>query len=123
VVAADGLIFAIPENNFSISAALKNAYDWLSRGGAKAPVHQKAVAFVSTGGQGGKNAQGHMRDIIKHGKLRLLEEPKVQIARYGPGNFGEDGSLISQAIIDELVPFLDAYAAFVKQPKNWYYDQ
>lgn len=57
VRAADGLIFAVPENNYSVSAPLKNAYDWLSRGGDKASVYQKPVAFVTAAGQGGKNAQ------------------------------------------------------------------
>lgn len=88
VRAADGLIFAVPENNYSVSAPMKNAYDWLSRGGDKAPVYQKPVAFVSTGVKGGAKAQEHMRDIILYCKLKLMEEPKVQIMRYAPGNFG-----------------------------------
>ena len=115
--AADGLIFAVPENNFSTSAAMKNAYDWLSRGGKKSAIYEKPVAFVSTGGQGGKNAQSHMKDIIGFAKLKLLEEPKVQIPRYSPGNFAEDGSLINKVIIDELALFLNAYTEFVKKSK------
>ena len=30
VIKADAVLFAIPEYNFRVSAALKNAYDWLS---------------------------------------------------------------------------------------------
>lgn len=118
VKAADGLIFAVPENNYSVSAALKNAYDWLSRGGDKCAVYKKPVAFVSTGGQGGKLAQENMKKIIEYCKLQLMEEPKVQIPRFAPGNFAEDGSLINKKIIDEnLVPFLSAYVQFVRKHK------
>ncbi|WP_398573477.1 NADPH-dependent FMN reductase, partial [Staphylococcus epidermidis] len=30
---SDAVLFAVPEYNFSIPGALKNAIDWLSRGG------------------------------------------------------------------------------------------
>lgn len=53
VKAADGLIVAIPENNYMVSAPMKNAYDWLSRGGEKSSVYHKPVAFVSTTTEGG----------------------------------------------------------------------
>lgn len=118
VRAADGILFAVPENNASVPAALKNVYDWLSRGGEKSAVYQKPVAFVSAGVQGGKSAQAHMKDIIQYCKLKLLEEPKVQIPRYAPGNFAEDGSLVNKEIIDSLVPFLDAFASFVQKNKK-----
>ena len=114
---ADGIIFAVPEYNFCVSAPLKNAYDWLSRGGEKACVYLKPVAFVSTATGGGGTAQAHMKDVIQYCKLKLMETPKVQIPRFQPGNFGEDGSLINKTLVDELLPFLEAFAAFVKKNK------
>ena len=117
VRAADGIIFAIPEYNASVSSPLKNAYDWLSRGGDKAAVYQKPVAFVSAGLNGGSAAQTQMKDVIQYCKLKLMENPKVQIPRFQPGNFGEDGSLINKSLADDLLLFLDAFAAFVKKNK------
>ena len=117
VKAADGLIFATPEYNHCVAAPLKNAYDWLSRGGDKAAVYQKPVAFVSAGLTGGNLSQAHMKDVIQYCKLKLMETPKIQILRFQPGNFGEDGSLINKTFIDELLPFLDAFAAFIKKNK------
>jgi len=59
-----------------------------------------------------------MKDIIQWHKLKLLEEPKVQIPRYVPGNFGEDGSLTNKTIVDELLVFLNAFAAFIVSSKK-----
>lgn len=118
VRAADGLIFAVPENNYSVSAPIKNTYDWLSRGGDKASVYQKPVSFVSAAAKGGIYAQQHMAKVIEFCKLKNMLEPKVQIHRFVPGNFGEDGSLLNKKIIDEtLLPFLNAYAKFIKDNK------
>jgi chromate reductase len=30
---AHGVLFGVTENNYAVSAVLKNIYDWLSRGG------------------------------------------------------------------------------------------
>lgn len=59
-----------------------------------------------------------MAQIIGYCKLKLMAEPKVQIHRYAPGNFGEDGSLLNKKIIDDtLLPFLNAFVTFVKTHK------
>lgn len=62
----DAFVFVTPEYNHSISAALKNAVDYL---------HQewvdKAVAFVSYGADGGVRAVEHLRQIA--GELQLAD--------------------------------------------------
>ena len=45
VARADGLLFATPEYNWSVSGALKNAIDWLSRAPAP-PIDHKPAAIM-----------------------------------------------------------------------------
>src|ERR1700760_969072 len=47
VKAADGIIVATPEYNGSIPGVLKNATDWMSRGGS--PFHGKRVGIIGAG--------------------------------------------------------------------------
>jgi hypothetical protein len=47
-----------------------------------------------------------------------MEEPVVQIPRYAPGNFDANGNLINKEIVDSLLPFLNAFADFVRKNKE-----
>jgi len=69
-LAHHGLLIAAPEYNGSLSAVLKNAIDWVSRrDDPKEPqliCFKDKVAGVMTAcqGAGGRNVQGHLRDIL-----------------------------------------------------------
>jgi len=69
--AADGFIIASPEYNSSVSAALKNAIDWLSRpraGEAPLACYKGKVAAVmaaSPGGLGGVRGLPHVATILR----------------------------------------------------------
>jgi chromate reductase, NAD(P)H dehydrogenase (quinone) len=77
---ADGLLLASPEYNWSTTAVLKNAIDWASRG-PDAPLDEKPAALLSAaGGSGGRRAQAHLRDILAHNEVDLLDDA-VQIPR------------------------------------------
>ena len=80
--AADGLLFACPEYNYSISGALKNAIDWVSRL-QQQPFAGKPAAILgaSVGMLGGVRAQYHLRQIGVYLDLRFINRPEVMIAR------------------------------------------
>ena len=80
--AADGLLFASPEYNYSVSGVLKNAIDWISRMD-KQPFAGKPSAIVgaSMGMLGTARAQYHLRQIGVFVDLRFLNRPEVMIAK------------------------------------------
>lgn len=80
VANADALLIATPEYNYSLSGALKNAIDWLSRP-PNPPINLKPAAVLGAGGRlGTARAQKHFRDVAVHNDLRLVQQPEVLIA-------------------------------------------
>ena len=80
--AADALLFASPEYNYSVSAVLKNAIDWVSRMD-KQPFAGKPAAVVgaSMGLLGTARAQYHLRQIGVFVDLRFINRPEVMIGK------------------------------------------
>jgi len=95
----DALVIASPEYNSSITGALKNAIDWVSR--ADTPDEKPAAAFAgksavilsaSPGGYGGKRSLAALRSILGNIGVRVLEdEVAVPAAHHA---FDEAGQLI-----------------------------
>lgn len=83
VTSADGVIFAVPEYNYSIPGGLKNALDWVSRPPATSPMRRKPVGLVgATSGMSGTiRAQTHMRQMLVYSDSPCLLQPEVLIAR------------------------------------------
>ena len=74
VAAADGIVFATPEYNWSVTGAMKNAIDWLS-GGPDSPLDFKPAAIAGVGGGSGTaRSQVHLRDILGHNSLCILAD-------------------------------------------------
>ena len=65
IASADAVLFSSAEYNYSISGALKNCIDWLSRVSPN-PFDKKAVGIISsTGGpSGGARSQYDLRKVI-----------------------------------------------------------
>jgi chromate reductase len=80
VLAADALLFASPEYNWSVGAPLKNVIDWLSRFQPQ-PFNNKPAALFSctTGPLGGSRGQYHLRQILVQLGVHWLVKPEVFI--------------------------------------------
>lgn len=102
---ADGLLFATPEYNYSVTGAMKNAIDWASR--RPSPLDFKPAAILGAGGRSGTaRAQRHLRDILKHNDLRVVTEPEVLVAR--ARQFFSDGRLTDETIRSDIRSLLIA---------------
>ena len=83
ISAADALLIATPEYNFSIPGVLKNAIDWASRPDAnkQVPLKGKPVAMLgaSTGLFGTVRAQHHLRQVLVYTDNPVVNTPQVLV--------------------------------------------
>ncbi len=89
VEAADVLIIASPEYNHSISGALKNAIDWLTRENNSLAGKHAVLLGVSVGLYGTVRGQAHLRQILAALDVMILPQPQIFI---GPAASAWDAS-------------------------------
>ncbi len=95
--AHDGLLIASPEYNSSISGALKNAIDWVSRPEEGRPPLDcfagkvAAICSAAAGGVGGMRGLVHVRAIL--GNIQVLVIPAQVTVAASYEAFNDDGSL------------------------------
>ena len=97
VVAADAILFATPEYNYSLPGGLKNAIDWASRPNGKNVWLGKpaAVMGASIGGLGTARAQYHLRQILVALNMPTVALPEVMIGNAAQ-KFNADGRLTDE---------------------------
>jgi chromate reductase, NAD(P)H dehydrogenase (quinone) len=100
VAAADALIFAVPEYNFSVPGVLKNALEWLSRP-PNPPTNGKPCAMfgASVSPLGTARGQFHFRHICVSLNMIAVNAPHVDITN-AKTKFDAQGRLTDQASID-----------------------
>ena len=108
---ADAVVFVMPEYNYSFSAPLKNAFDYLSR-----EWQYKPVGFVSYGGvSGGLRAVQQFKQVVT--TLTMLPVP-VQVAVHNFAQYLHDGRFepdegaesAAKTMLDELARIAPALA-------------
>lgn len=111
IAAADGLLIASPEYNFSVTAALKNAIDWASRAPNQAFQDKPVAIFSATQGPlGGPRNQYDLRRMLVQLWAHPLPRPEVFI---GSANtkFDAQGKLADETtrkfLTDLLAGFKD----------------
>src|SRR5271157_84996 len=81
IKAADAVLIATPEYNYSIPGVLKNAIDWASRPYVENVFDGKPVAIMgaSTGMLGTARAQYHLRQCFVFLNVRTINKPEVMV--------------------------------------------
>jgi chromate reductase len=113
--AADALVIATPEYNYSMSGVLKNAIDWASRP-PEQPFDGKPIALIGAtpGGLGTSRAQYHLRQVFVYLNGRLLNRPEVFISA-APSKFDANAKLTDAATADNLSKMLLALTEVARQ--------
>jgi chromate reductase, NAD(P)H dehydrogenase (quinone) len=109
IKAADALLFACPEYNYSMSGVLKNAIDWASRPPDQ-PFAGKPVAIISAaaGMAGGARSQLHLRQSCVFLDMHPLNKPEVLIFQ-AQNKFDAAGKLtddVARGLIRDLMAAL-----------------
>ncbi len=113
---ADALLIATPEYNYSIPGVLKNAIDWASRTrpDAVSPLNGKPLAIIGAGGYlGTVRAQDHLRTILLHNDLKVLNRPVFMMGRAAQ-YFDGAGRLVDESWRERLVGVLAALAEWTR---------
>jgi chromate reductase len=109
--AADALLIATPEYNYSIPGVLKNAIDVASRPYADKVFDGKPVAVMSAsiGHLGGARAQYHLRQTFVFLNMHPINHPEVMLP-FAAKNIDENGNLTNEEtrklireLLEELV--------------------
>jgi chromate reductase, NAD(P)H dehydrogenase (quinone) len=113
VRAADGLLIACPEYNGGLTAVLKNAIDWASRG-KPAPLDGKLACALgaSPGITGTVRAQDALRLNLKRAGANLAPLGDILVGQ-APGKF-ENGVLIDERTRQAIAGHLASFAAILR---------
>jgi chromate reductase len=114
IAAADGVVFGVPEYNYSIPGGLKNALDWVSRPPVSSPLRGKPVGLIgaATGMSGTIRAQAHLRQILLYSDSQVLAQPEVLIPR-AHDRFDAERRLIDEPTRVLLARFGEAMSVFI----------
>ncbi|APA96549.1 NADPH-dependent FMN reductase [Nocardia seriolae] len=114
ITAADGLLIATPEFNYSIPGVLKNALDWVSTDWTKTeglPLLRKPIAIMGAAPTqfGSVRAQLALRQVFVWTESDVVVKPEV-IAFRSHERFDDDGNLVDETTVGLLTGLLSALA-------------
>jgi chromate reductase len=117
--AADALLFATPEYNYSMSGVLKNAIDWASRPPTDNPFNGKPCAMLSAsqGLFGGARAQYHLRQSAVFINLIPMNKPEVMVTK-AQEKFDANGKLTDEATRKILTTFMKSFKEWTERLRD-----
>jgi chromate reductase len=116
IAAADALLIATPEHNYSFPGVLKNTIDWASRPFDDSPFEQKPVALVgaSTGRFGTARAQASLRPVLAAVNCQVMVTPELFVPSCRD-RFDLDGNLTDESIRERLSALVSALIEWTRR--------
>jgi chromate reductase len=110
--AANAILIATPEHNYSVPGVLKNAIDWASRPHGDNSFEGKPAAIMSasTGMLGGARAQYHLRQIFVFLDMYPVNRPEVFV-NFAGQKIDEQGKLTDETARNIIKQLLEALVA------------
>ena len=114
--AADAVLIATPEYNYSIPGVLKNAIDWASRPYGDNAFEGKpaAVMGASVGMLGTARAQYHLRQSLVFLNMFPLNQPEVMIP-FVQEKIDKNGGLTDQKTREKIKALLEALVIWARK--------
>ena len=117
--AADAILIATPEYNYSIPGVLKNAIDCASRPYGENAFEHKPVAIMgaSPGMMGTARAQYHLRQSFVFLTCFALNQPEVMVP-FAQEKVDKDGKLTDQKTREKIGELLEGLVAWTNKLKG-----
>ena len=117
--AADAVLFATPEYNYSLSGVLKNAIDWASRPYGDSAWQGKPAAIMgaSIGSLGTARAQYHLRQILVTLDMPTVNQPEVMVS-LASDRFDERGDLTDEESKRRIAKLLQGLVELTRKFKS-----
>ncbi len=114
IEAADAVLIATPEYNYSIPGVLKNALDWASRPAYQSVFAGKKTAMLGAAYStvGTARAQGHLKHVMLGMAAPVFAHPEVLVAS-AKSKFDAEGNLTDEGTRAFLGPFMQAFVRWV----------
>ena len=119
IFAADAILFATPEYNYSLPGGLKNAIDWASRPYGESAWQGKPAAIMgaSIGNFGTARAQYDLRKILVALDMPVVVQPEIMIGNAAQ-RFDQNGKLIDEPTRKLIQKLLGALVDLTKSTRR-----
>ena len=117
--AADAILIATPEANYSIPGALKNAIDWASRPYGDNAFDGKPVGIMGAtiGNLGTARAQYHLRQCFIFLNMYPLNQPEVMVSS-AQDKIDANGNVTDPKTKEKIKELLEALVAWARRFKK-----
>jgi chromate reductase len=118
IKAADAILIATPEYNYSIPGVLKNALDWASRPPGDNSLEGKPVGIMgaSMGMMGTARAQYHLRQCFVWLNMYPLNKPEVMVP-VAQDKIDQDGNVTDAKTKEKIAELVAALADWCRRLK------